>query len=673
MAKPNSKTRRPESQENRQAAQLKAPGGVSEIFASNPPALFSLRTTKFSVAVLLFLGVMAVFYPSIHNGFVNFDDDVYIYGNVHVQDGLNWDGIKWAFTSWVGGFWHPLTWLTIMSDCRIYGLNPAGHHLTGMLLHAASTALLFLALQSMSGATWRSAFVAALFALHPLRVESVVWAAERKDQLCALFWMLTLVAYARHVGGRGAETGLAYRDHRPLTSIDYWLTLFFFICGLMSKTTMVTLPLVLLLLDWWPLGRFAMPVRDSDASRPRLRVSIILLEKVPFFIGALVCGILSIHAEKVFGALRTASMYPVADRIQNALISYVIYLTQMAWPDRLAAFYPYPDHFHLWTVFGAALALLLVTFIALYAWRGRPYLAVGWIWYLVVLLPAIGLLQLGEQSRADRYTYLPSIGLFILLTWGVYDLTKWWRHQATVLSAVAVVVIFSCIVLTGQQISYWKDSETLFRHVLNVTGGSELAHKNLGAALAEKGQVEEAIAHFREAVRIQPGSTDVLNNLGGALARTGRADEAIGYLQAALKLNPMLAEAHFNLALAFAAKGRFDDAVTEFKEGLKLAPDDTEALCYLGTTLGKQGRLTEAAEQFQTALKADPNNAKAHYGLGITLGKAGRLDEAIIQFQEAIKLQPDYADARTNLATALSLREASTKGSLTSTNSGPSQ
>ncbi len=632
------------------------------------------------IGALLFLLVAWVFLPSLRNGFVNLDDNVYVYENLHAQQGLTLANLRWAFTNLDAGFWHPLTWLSILLDCQLFGLHPAGHHLTSLLLHAASTVLLFLLFRRLTGATWRSAFAAALFSLHPLHVEPVAWAADRKDVLCASFWLLTMLVYVRYAEGerKNAECRIQNPESktRSPTARFYLLSLFFFLCGLMSKTMIVTLPLLLLLVDWWPLRRF-----QSKASR------VLLLEKLPFFAAAIVCGLLTMHAEKGVGALPTAFDVPIHSRIANATLSYLGYLAQTFWPIHLAVYYPYPRAFPTGTLLATAVLGLCFTAATLWAARARPYLAFGWTWYWITLLPVIGLIQIGGHAHADRYTYVPLIGVFVLLTWGVYDLARRWRSQRLVLFLAGGGVVLLCAVLTRQQIGYWRDSETLFRHALAVTQDNELAHNNLGTTLARQGRLEEAVAHLQEALRLQPDYSGIHNNLGTALAKQGQFDEALPHLREAVRLAPTDAGAHCNLADALALKGQFDEAIVEYQTAIKLSPNEaathcnlanalagkglfdeaiaeyqralelnsraTDAYTRLGILLGSRGRVDEAAAQFRAALRLNPNDTQAHCSLGIALISQNRLDEAIRHLQTALDLKPDHAEAHCNLGVAL--------------------
>ena len=677
---------------------------------------------------------MAAFYPSIHNGFVDFDDGLYVYENVHVQAGLTWDNMLWAFRTGHASNWHPLTWLSLMLDVQWFGTGPAGLHFTNVLLHSANAVLLLLLLRRLTGMLWPGAFVAMLFAVHPLHVETVAWVSERKDVLSGFFFMLTLWAYARYsqcvTNGTQQVTGatvVSSSATRP-PSLFYFLALWFFALGLMSKPMLVTLPFVLLLLDCWPLRRI------ENAT-----VRHLVLEKLPFVALSIVSCIATLLAQQ--NAIKSNINSPFSLRCGNALTTCVTYLVQMFWPRNLAVLYPYHHDTPVWQYAGAGILLFSLTLLAVFAWRRFPVFMVGWLWYLGMLVPVIGLVQVGNQSHADRYTYLPQIGLYIAIVWGVMHLTVSWQWRRPIFGVTALVVMTVLTACTWNQISYWRNGESLWEHTLACTTKNSIAHNYLGYALAAQGRITEAIEQYQAALDIDPHYADAENNLGMVFLNQGRLDEAaehfrraieynpdlaaahnnlgivltkqdriteaiveyqraveldpdlaatynnlgkllfsqgrtaeaIGYLQKALKMNPRLPEPHFNLGLFFADTGQLDEAVGEFEAGLKLAPDNAQALYYLSITLDKQGRFVEAAEQLQTILKTDPNNAMAHCNLGILLGKTGRLDEAITEFKEAIKLQPDYADARANLATALSLKAVSTNRLQTLTNSAPAR
>jgi tetratricopeptide (TPR) repeat protein len=453
--------------------------------------------------------------------------------------------------------WHPLTTISHMLDCQLYGLKAGGHHLTNVLLHIAAAVLLFLALLEMTSAFWRSAFVAAVFAIHPLRVESVAWIAERKDVLSGVFFMLTLLVYVHYTRAP------SFRRYLALALV--------FTMGLMSKPMLVTLPFVLLVLDYWPLDRTEDPTSGAW-SRLLMRV----LEKIPLIALSAVSSIVTFLVQK--GAVGGTEQLPVATRINNAVVSYVAYIWQMFWPFRLAVFYPHPEHrLPLWEIISSLLLLVGITVIAIASRKQRPYLITGWLWYLGMLVPVIGLVQVGWQGRADRYTYLPQIGLYIAVTWAVTDLTRLWRFQRTILSAVAIAVIAVLSLCSWVQTSYWRDSETLFRHALAVTSNNDVAENNLGIVFLGQGKV----------------------------------DDAISLLQAAVDLRPENGPAHENLAKALLQKGQVADALFHYRKLLELQPDNIEVHNIVGTVLVQQGRVREGAEEWRKVLAIDPDNGNA--------------------------------------------------------------
>ncbi len=602
------------------------------------------------ICLCLFLVTAAVYSPVRHFGFVNFDDPDYVSANPHVRRGLTADTAAWAWQSTEAANWFPLTRLSHLLDYQLFGLDAGPQHVVSVVLHALAAVFLFLFLHRATGSLWPGTLVAFLFALHPLHVESVAWISERKDVLCALFWFLGLWAYVWYA-------------ERP-TPVRYGLVLAPFILGLLSKPMIVTFPLLLLLLDWWPLKRRA------------------LLEKVPFFALSAASAVVTFAVQRGAGATE-ALQVPLASRAGNALLSYAGYIVTMFWPARLAVFYPYPKEIPVWEVMAAAAVLCGIT--GLLVWAGVKQLLVGWAWYLVTLLPVIGLVQVGAQSHADRYTYVPMVGIWIMLAWAVQK----WR-------AVAIVTAAACIAfvpVTWAQIGYWYDSETLFRHALAVTDDNDVAHHNLGVALAEvpgklpeaiqhyraaiairpdsarahtdlgsalarlPGHTEEAIAEYREALRIAPDAAIPHNNLGNALLQAGRVPEAIAEYQTAVRLDPEYAEAHSNLAVALAqAPGSAPQAVAEYEAALKVNPDSAQAHAGLAAALAANpSRLADAMAEYETALRLGPSSAETHFNYGVLLSKIeGRTGDAINQFEAALRLRPDYPEAHSDLGVALS-------------------
>jgi Flp pilus assembly protein TadD len=644
------------------------------------------------MAALLALVTIAIYWPVMRHDFVNYDDTLYVTSNVHVQNGLTLENIKWGCFSPVGGNWHPLTVWSHMADCQLFGLKPWGHHLTSVLLHALNTVLVFLLLRSLTGAFWRSALVAALFGLHPLHVESVAWVAERKDVLSGFFGLLALIFYTRYAtrGQRTKVSGQRSVARGPWsffhlrTSVFYLLSLFFFALGLMSKPMLVTWPFVMLLLDYWPLERF----KPSHAWR-------LVTEKIPFFALAAALSVVTFVVQKRGDSMLAAEALSLGVRGGNALISYCRYLGKLFWPTDLAVFYPHPGYWPLARVLLAG-GLIVGLSVLLFVQRRRyPFLLVGWLWFCGMLVPVIGLVQMGiQQAMADRYTYIPSLGVLVLAVWGVYELTKSWHYRVVGLSVAGSTAVVLCLALTRQQLGHWKDSEALFRHALEVTENNYLAHLNLGSALDEKGQIDEAIREFQETIRLRPdyvlahnnlgvavvkkGQLDegirqyqeairlkpdyafAHSNLGIALVRKGQIDEGIREFQEAIRLKPGFVVAHYNLGIALVRKGQSDAAIREFEEAIRLKPDYADAHNNLGIALNKEGQIDEAIREFREAIRLKMDYALAHSNLGIGLVKKGQIDEAIREFQEAIRLKPDDADAHDNLARALAMKNAPT-------------
>ncbi len=600
--------------------------------------------------MLLSLTVLAIFWQVQNHAFIHLDDGEYVTDNIHVRTGLRWKNITWAFTSTHAANWHPLTWLSHMLDCELFGLNPKGHHLTSLLFHLVNSLLLFLILKQMTGAVWRSGFVAALFALHPLHVESVAWVAERKDVLSTLFWMLTLWAYLGYV-------------KRPKGK-RYLLTLLLFALGLMAKPMLVTLPFVLLLLDFWPLERFrlgrsgnsntAISQPSIHANEPRTQVFRLLVEKIPLFALAALSSVVTFIVQKSGGAVGTLETYPFQIRLANALISYVRYIIQMIWPHNLAVFYPHPGQsLPMWQATGAGLLLLIISAAVVRAGHRYPYLPVGWLWYVGTLVPVIGLVQVGAQAMADRYTYVPLIGLFIMIAWGVSDLVGSRRYGKPALALAATSLLVTSMVLTSLQVKHWKNSLTLFNHALQVTENNSQIHNNLGNVLSEKGKLQAAISHYTSALKINPNYGEARINLGVALANQGKLKEAIKHYSEAARLTPNSPELHNNLGVALFREGHIAAAIDHYLAAVQLKPDYAEAHNNLGNALAQQEKLVEAEVHYSKALMIRADYPEAHNNLGVALALQGRLDEAIAHFSEAVRLEPNYVQARANLELAL--------------------
>ncbi|HLZ54371.1 MAG TPA: tetratricopeptide repeat protein [Verrucomicrobiae bacterium] len=600
-------------------------GGINRtrLFLKSPAAL----------SLLLFLLTVGTFLPTLKNDFVNFDDPIYVVDNIHVNRGLTWAGVGWAFHATAGGIWLPLTWLSHMLDCQLYGLKPWGHHLTNVLLHALNTALVFSWVRRMTGATWRSFLLAAFFGLHPLRVESVAWVAERKDVLSGLFWLLTLWAYVEFVKRSQSNASGAKRC--------YALAVVFFLLGLMAKPMLVTLPFVLLLLDYWPLSR----LRDGQNNMGRLMV-----EKWPFFLLSTLASIVTFVVQQHEKAV---VWIPPRFRIENAVVSCVRYIGKLFWPENLCVYYPHPGYWPLAAVFLSAILLAIISLIFIRQRRRYPYLLFGWLWFLGTLIPVLGLVQVGQQAMADRYTYLPQIGLMFCLVWVAQALTGTWKRQTLIPSLVATAAIIACMILTGRQIAWWRDSETLFRHTLAVTNKNILAHIDLGMALCDAGRTDEAIEQYHAALRINPDDSLAHNDLGVALSRQGRLAESISEYRQALQIQPGNADAHRNLGDALSKTGHNAEALTQLQQALALAPEDAATRIALGNVLNQLGRPADAIGQYQQAIRLKPGSAEVYNSLGVTLGRLGRREEAVQQLQKAVRLAPDSSDFHYNLGNAL--------------------
>jgi protein O-mannosyl-transferase len=591
---------------------------------------------------------LALFSQTIHYNFVNFDDDLYVYNAPAIQAGLTLKGIAAAFTSPHARNWHPLTTLSHMLDCRLYGLNAGGHHATNVVLHTIAVLLLFHVLRQMTGAFWKSAILAALFAVHPLHVESVAWVSERKDVLSAVFFFLMLDAYVRYARAPSITRYLA------VTAL--------FAAGLMSKPMLVSAPVILLLLDYWPLHRFEQ--RSSTKGKAKIAKSgdqrrvirSLFLEKIPLLLlSAASCVITFVVQKRATGAIPPL---PFLWRVQNALASYVIYVWKTFWPTNLAVFYPHPNNtLPIWEVILAIVFLLAITLTAIVFRRERPYLFTGWFWYLAMLFPVIGLVQVGEQGHADRYTYLPSIGLFLILVWAAGDVAavsqvRLWRGIA-IAGSVVVVAALACATFT--QTSYWRNSETLWTHALAVTTDNDVAHNNLGYLCVGRGELDKAMSHYETAVKIRSGKLDphynlgtafVEMNLGDALARKGQPDEAMVHFEQAIKLQPNYAEAYYNRGNVLFTKGRIDEAIADLEKTLQLQPNDADAHTCLGNALLRRGSLKDAIAHYEKALllaAQDPHSRNNIAWVLATASDASIRDgiKAVEFAQRAVELSGD--------------------------------
>ena len=649
------------------------------------------RPVLWASAALL-LATLGVYWQVLSCDFINYDDHQYVSGNPHVHAGLTLQSLRWAFNIGYASNWHPLTWLSHIADCQVFGLQPRGHHLTNLLFHAMNTLLLFGILKRMTGALWRSLMVAALFALHPVHVESVAWVAERKDVLSTFFFLLTLGAYARYAEGRrqkaegriqNLESSNRHHAAAPSSTFDvqpstlasltpgrlwYWAAVVLFACGLMSKPMVVTLPFVLLLLDYWPLRRFEVSSLHPRGWSSGSRLWKLLLEKTPFLALSILSSVVTILAQRRGGAMVPIEVIALDARCWNALVSYLRYAGNLFWPENLAVIYPYVREWPSWLIGLAAAFLFGTTWLALKLRRQAPYLPVGWFWYLGTLVPVIGLVQVGEQAMADRYTYIPSIGFFLAISWAIPQLLGKWPYRRPALAIGAALALAACATATGLQLRHWRDGISLFEHALAVTENNAVAHSTLGLALMDKGKLEEAVAQDQAALQISPGYLLAHNNLGVALARLGRFDEAMAHYESALQIDAKNAEAHFNLANAlnpgymdtYAAAGAVPNHLADaqrarehYQAALDLYPDYVYARVNWGNLELTLGKPEEAIRQYREAIQIDPLAALAHFDLGNALVKTGKTNDAIGSYARAVQIEPDDPEARFRLANLL--------------------
>ncbi|MFC1798185.1 tetratricopeptide repeat protein [Thermodesulfobacteriota bacterium] len=565
---------------------------------------------SFLIGLLLVVSTLLVYEPVRNFEFIDFDDPDYVTENSHVLSGFELENIKWAFKSLYAANWHPLTWLSHMLDVQLYGLNSGSHHLTSLLFHILNSLLLFIALRKMTAALWKSAFVAALFALHPLHVESVVLVAFRKDVLSGFFFMTTLLCYASYV------------KH----SRSHWYigTLICFSLGLMAKPMLVTLPFVLLLLDYWPLGRFQQNnarISESHLHKEEVKNALFLVrEKIPFFFLTAASCVVTYTAQQTGGAVMSFEVNPFYARVANALVSYAKYLWKTFWPMQLAMFYPHPGTLPLWQSAGALLLLLFITILVLRTCKRQPYLMAGWLWYLGMLVPVIGIVQVGSQAMADRYTYLPLIGVFIMIAWLVPDMSARLRYREKVLVLLSVVLIPIIILTARAQVLVWKDSLTLFEHVLEVTERNFMAHNNIGALLERKGKTDEAARHYRDALRINPYFLNSLINMGNVMASKGKDREALNYYQKALTRSPYSTSANYNLGTLYQRQRRLDKAIHHYRKSLERDPSYVQAHNNIGVVFAMQGRRAAAEVHFREAIRIDPGHTGARHNLAKILG-----------------------------------------------------
>ena len=587
------------------------------------------RQTSIAISFFLILLTASVYWQVQEFDFVNYDDNDYVYANFHVQKGITLNSIHWAFVTGHASNWHPLTWISHMLDFQIFGLWAGGHHLTSLFIHIVNALLLFFLFRKMTGDLWQSAFVAALFALHPLHIQSVAWISERKDVLSGFFWMLTLLAYVRYVRRPGW--------------IAYVGVLIFFILGLLSKPMVVTLPFVMLLLDYWPLNRIQLTGLENNL---RLKAFFVLLrEKIPLFLLAAASAGITFYVQQKGGAVQLFDVVPLANRIYNIPISYIIYIIKTVFPFKLAAFYPYPNGFPWWEVIAAILTLLAGTVLTIRLMPRYPYIIVGWLFFIGTLVPVIGFVQVGVQSMADRYMYLPMIGLLIIAAWGIPELISNWRHNRFCLSATAILGVVILSVVTWKQTGYWKNSLSLFSHAIEVTENNFVAHANLGTALKKDGENDQAIFHFRKSLAIRPNQSDVYMALGLALDEKGNAEEALACLEKSVLLDPEYYDAQYNLGTILLKKGEWDQAISHLKKATRLDSDSDQAQFNLANAFFQKKQYQSALIHAQKAIDLNPEHEKAYLIAGAILFSQDNYQKALKYFNSVLSLNPSSAEA----------------------------
>jgi tetratricopeptide (TPR) repeat protein len=640
----------------------------------------SSRSNIVAVSTVLLLLTLASYGPLLQSSFINLDDHQYVTDNPHVRSGISWENFVWAFRTTHASNWHPLTWVSHQLDVQLFGLNPGWHHLTNLLFHIANSFLLFRLLRVVTGTCWRSAFVAALFALHPAHVESVAWISERKDVLSAFFFFLSLLAYSRYVEQTKETRALQSTGLQLRTCAPYFLLSFFlFALGLMSKPMLVTLPFVLLLLDYWPFGRWrglleqqgrVQPKKEAPFSQSRRlakRAALLFVEKLPFIGLSIASCLMTFRAQNQGHAV--VSGIPFEWRSANALASYAKYLGKAFWPSNLSIFYPYPTSTLAatnpwsWDVVLSATLLSVISFLAILRLKREPWFATGWFWFLGTLVPVIGLVQVGNQAMADRYTYIPFIGIFIIVAWFAAGLlegrcaiavkratstTK--ELSAPGAPAAMIVIVLACSIATRAQVRHWNSNIAIFEHSVAVTKNNATAHFNLGADYALHQDFERAIPHLRTALEIDPAHSDAHVGLGAILAQQGNADAAIAHFREGIKTRPWNAVAHNSLGSVLMHQGKKQEAIEEYREAASLAPNFFNAHNNLGLALAEEGKLEEAEAQFNAAIRCDPLSDLAHFALANVLDKQAKWEAAISEYYTVLRLNPTNMAALNNFA-----------------------
>ncbi len=602
------------------------------------------RHFAFLVVLMLILMVLSAYWPVQKHEFINYDDTVYVTSNYVIQKGFTFESIKDTFLHFHTGHWHPLTMMSHMLDWQLFGNRAGGHHWTNVIIHILNTILLFVLLNKLTGTLWRSAFVAALFAVHPLNVESVAWVSERKNVLSTFFLLLTVLFYVRYV-------------NKP----DWKRYLPVFLCfalGLMSKPMLVTLPFALLLLDYWPLNRLQMHLQDNDYPGIKELIRIngnkilnLVAEKAPLFVLSVISSYFTIYASQYVNDIGDTEMFPLPKRFSNAVVSYVLYIKKFFLPTDLSVFYPISD-IPMWQFIIALFLLIGITVYVCRYFTKYPYLLIGWLWYLGTLVPVIGLMQVGSQAMADRYAYVPFIGIFIIVAWGIADIAVK-RSLKIILVTVSATFLLSLFIFTTIQIPYWKDTTSIFGHALKMTQNNYIAHFGMGNELLKENKIDEAIRHFHASLMLDPKNDSALVGYARALHAKGENNKAVAALRQALRFKPESIDAHHNLGFILYKEGRIDEAIVEYQKAIALNGKDPSLHNNLGNAYVKKGKMNEAVFEFRKVLKINPQNAGSHNNLAMLLMRQGRNEEAILHFREAIRLSPTFANAHFQLAKIL--------------------
>ena len=606
---------------------------ISENWATRPVFIREIIFCQFLILITIF-----IYWPIHVADFITFDDQLHITTNFHLKSGFSWESIIWAFTTSYGGNWHPLTWFSFMLDYRLFGLNPAGYHSTNLCLHALNGSILFLVLHRLTKSFWRSALVATLFVVHPCHVEAVAWISERKDLLCTFFGFAAMGAYVKYI--------------KTAKSKYYLLLVVLFSLALMSKPMIITLPFILLLLDYWPLKRIS-AIEHRTKYGFFHAISPLIREKIPLLCLSTISAIVTYWAQQSWEAISSFQAVPLTFRLMNAVYAYIKYIENLFWPANLTVFYPTVDNFQEHEVLFYVLTLVIITCYAIYKKNNYPYLIVGWFIYLGTLIPVIGIVKIGSQSMADRYTYIPFIGLFIIISWGICNLFEKVSYRKIIVLPLVLIFLIYLSCISREQVKYWRNSVTLFSHALQIVPNNYVAHENLGFAFLDQGRLDDALYHFRKASVLMPGKERFYKNVSIPLHRQGRYEEAINELIKSLRINPNYSDGYYHLGNIYYSQQRLRESADQYRRTIALQPDHAEAHNNLGMILAQEGHTVEAIKHCSEAIRLKPDFAEAFNNMGVYLANQGDLRGAIAYFDKALTIKPDYLGALNNRETVL--------------------